>query len=301
MSAAKKTRSLKQYDISDYTIKPGFMTDLEIKDMYKKLQFHMKVKYGMYDNEVIHRTIIRGLHKADMYDPKKASKIVWFQSILYFYWIQQRSPEYNHSNTDISLSTSMSKQDPDFTFIETIDNGEEEWKDFGEDEEEDYTEDVAKFIVGLLSTGSYPLLKMRADGLTYREIKDKTGLSTPTITGRLFAERNLIREEVSSTVKGKEVISKRVSITRWVFGKKHKVVLSGQDRICKTCSKGFVFAGYNSGMRLFCSDECKAIHVKMIEKLRVRPKKIRDPNKQDGRRFNGRPKKNKPKEDNGNI
>ncbi len=300
-STGRKTRSLKQYDISDYTINPGFMTDLEIKEMYRKLQFHMKIKYGMYHEEVIHRTIIRGLYKSDMYDPTKASKLVWFQSILYFYWIQERAPEYNHSDTDISLSTSLSKSNPDFTLIETIDNKEDDWKEFGEDEEPDYTEDVAKFITKLLDTGSYPLLKMRADGLTYREITDKTGLSTPTITGRLFAERNLMRDKVLSTAKGKEVISKRVSITRWVFGKKHKVVLSGQDRTCMICSKGFVFAGYNSGMRLFCSNECKTIHKVNVEKARVRPKKVKDPNKPDGRRNNGRPKKNKPKEDNGNI
>ncbi len=142
---------------------------------------------------------------------------------------------------------------------------------------------------------------MRADGLTYRDIALKTGLSTPTITGRLFAERNLIRDEILSTEKGKEVISKRVPVTRWVIGKKSKVVLSGQDRICKVCSKGFIFAAGNFGMRSFCSTDCKAIHAKAAEKARIRSKKDKDPNKIDRRRFNGgRPKKNKPK-DNGNI
>ena len=82
-------RSQKRYDISDYDFPiPDFMTNSEIKEMYKSLTFHMKMKYGVYDEETIHRTIIRGLHKADKYDPTKASKLVWFQSILYFYWIQ---------------------------------------------------------------------------------------------------------------------------------------------------------------------------------------------------------------------
>ena len=292
----KKTRSLKGYDISDYNYTPGFMTDDEIKDMYRKLAFHMKVKYGMYHEEVIHRTIIRGLHKASMYDPTKASKLVWFQSILYFYWIQERAPEYNHSDTDISLSSSLSKSDPDFTLIETIDNKEDDWKEFGEDEEEDFTPKVVGFIQGLFDQGLYPFLKLRAEGLTYDQIKVKTGLSNPTITGRLHTERVHLKEKILAIKEGNEVLSLRVPITKWTFGKykyNKKEPKEHINRVCTICSKSFVYTGC---LMNFCTYECRGAAESIRVNNRLRPKV----DGKDGRRNNGRPKKNKVEND-GNI
>ncbi len=250
-------RSQKKYDISDWTFPiPNFMTDLEIRDMYRSLTFHMKVKYGVYDEETIHRTIIRGLHKADMYDATKASKLVWFQSILYFYWIQEKSSKYNPGVNDLSLSTSLSKDDPNYLVIDTIDGGDSSWTSYAESEGDDYKEKIAQYIHDVVINGDYPYLQMRCMGLSYRDIRsmepDKP--CYPTISSRIHNERERLKDELKLVSEVQSVLSERVPVWMWTFGGKKKK--DETDYSCRVCSTKFSRLP-GGGTKLYCSLDCR--------------------------------------------
>jgi hypothetical protein len=253
----KSKRSQKKYDISDWSFPiPDFMSDKEIKEMYRSLTFHMKVKYGVYDEETIHRTIIRGLHKADMYDSTKASKLVWFQSILYFYWIQEKSSKYNGFVDDLSLSSSVSKEDPDYLLIDTIDGGDDSWKEWGE-KNVDMDEIVANDVYDIIINGNYPYLQMRCMGMNYKDITasqpDRPG--SPTISIRLHNERKRLKEDLKKWHGQyiQEVLDKRVPTWKWTFDKYKKKDRDGATYECFYCKKSFVRVS-KSQSKLYCGD-----------------------------------------------
>jgi hypothetical protein len=251
-------RSQKKYDISEYTFPiPDFMTDIEIRDMYRSLTFHMKMKYGVYDEETIHRTIIRGLHKADMYDSKKASKLVWFQSILYFYWIQEKSSKYNPGVNDLSLSTSLSKDDPNYLVIDTIDGGDDSWVSYAETEDDSYKERVAHYIQDIIINGNYPYLQMRCMGFSYRDIQmNSTGEvpSYPTISTKIHNERERLKEELKSVKEVQSILSERVPVWMWTINASKKK--TKEEFTCRVCSILFTRLP-GGGSKLYCSDICR--------------------------------------------
>ena len=251
-------RSQKKYDISDYTFPiPDFMSDIELKDMYKSLTFHMKMKYGVYDEETIHRTIIRGLHKADMYDSKKASKLVWFQSILYFYWIQEKSSKYNPGVNDLSLSTSLSKEDPDFLVIDILDGGDDSWLSYAETENDTHKEKASGWIHDIIIAGEYPYLQMRCMGFTYRDIQaNSTGEVPcyPTISSRIHNERERLKEELKDIKEIQVALEDRVPV--WMWTPKASKKKAKEEFNCRNCSTLFIrIAG--GGSKLYCSADCR--------------------------------------------
>ena len=216
----------------------------------------MYIKYGVYCEETIQRTVIRGLNKADMYDPKKASKLVWFQSILYFYWIQEKSAKYNGFVDDLSLSSSISKEDPDFLLIDTIDNGDDSWKEWGEDKL-DIKESVANDIYDVIINGNYPYLQMRCMGMNYKDITasqpDRPG--SPTISIRLHNERKRLKEDLKRWYNPEiqTILDDRVPTWRWTFGKYKGRDKDGSTYECFYCKKAFVRAS-KSQSKIYCGE-----------------------------------------------
>jgi len=253
----KSKRSQKKYDISEWSFPiPDFMSDKEISEMYTLLKGHMYMKYGVYDEETIHRTIIRGLHKADMYDSTKASKLVWFQSILYFYWIQEKSSKYNGFVDDLSLSSSLSKENPDFLLIDTIDSGDDSWMEWGE-KKIDIKESVSNDIYDVIINGNYPYLQMRCMGMNYRDItaSQPDRPASPTISIRLHNERKRLKEDLKRwhDPQIQIVLDDRVPVWKWTFDKYKKRDRDGSTYECFYCKKSFVRAS-KSQSKIFCGE-----------------------------------------------
>lgn len=181
-----------KYSIDEYTLDNNFMTGKEIEEMYSTLKRHMFIKYGRYDEDVIQRTILRGLWKADMYNPKKASKIVWFQSILRFIYIQEVDPNYNKSVSNLRLD----------------DPGESEegmnWHEIIGAEEIDEAElekiKLVERIRIILSSGNYPYLTLRSEAKSYDEISKKMKCDYNGIWKNLQIEKASLKEELAKTI-----------------------------------------------------------------------------------------------------
>ncbi len=262
----EKKKRVGKYSIEEYTFDNTFMTGKEIEEMYATLKMHMFMKYGRYDEEVIHRTILRGLWKSAMYNPEKASKIVWFQSILRFIYIQEVDPSYNKQLKDLRLDDPGTRGEDDLDWHQVI--GEEKV-----DEDEINRNKLVELIEELLEGNNYPILKMRKDGLTYEGIFKLTGMSNAAIYALLCEERLRIKKEIS-VLDSDELLINRSKFRdgsksgRWARDLRKKI----NPRKCVVCEKEFIPDGK---MIKFCGDNCRLRKASLQQKQYYKNKSIK--------------------------
>lgn len=206
-----------RYDIDHYDYIPhDFMSDKEIKALYKTLKGHMYVKYGRWNDEIIHMTILRGLWKWHWYKPEKASKIVFFQTILWNIWTREINPKTNphikwtysfdwndnEDNENLSLMNEVLQKVDEYDVIEDIDNGCQADLHFLED------------IIPIIESGGYPLIKIKLSGKSYKEIEKETGMIYSNYLQRLNKEREKLRLQIKEEGINDEVLHFRKSMIR---------------------------------------------------------------------------------------
>lgn len=255
-----------KYSIDEYTLNKDFMTDKEIEEMYALLKKHMFIKYGNWDEDVIHRTILRGLWKADMYNPKKASKIVWFQSILRFIYLAEVDPNYNkvlgHLRLDDPLGT---------------DEGSASWHDVIGPEEVDDSElekiQLVQKITKILEEGDYPYLRLRSQSLSYDQICEILNCNHNMIWNNLKVEKARLNDELNkepellTILKGRtkhHYSIKKLPGVKYIkgdgSGRKYKKVDKAENEIlkrCLMCDSCFIATSNKKTCNLKCGLELK--------------------------------------------
>ena len=260
---APKT-SKSKWDISDWTLNNSFMTDAEIKDMINLLKGHMYMKYGTYHEEVIHMTILQGLRASHQYNPQKASKLVWFQTILRNIFINEVDPKYNrHIRHHYSL---------DFKDEE----GSDENRDVvgqallkSSDGEDDDKKEIIEFtqeVVKMINDGDYVILKLRVQGESYSTMSEILGMRTHQMAALWKKEREALKEDIIKRGIDVQPIEGRKPLNAFTKGskKKPKVFISS-IRNCKNCKKDFNFEPGMGPNTKTCSEECRRASNKMFQ------------------------------------
>jgi len=246
------SRARTRYDIDHYQpFNNSFMSEKEITEMYKLLKGHMYMKYGRYDDEIIHRSILKGLNVSHQYNPAKASKLVWFQTILWSTYIYEIDPKYNvRIKHHYSLDWMNDEADDNMTVISEASNLS---NDFGNNDAE--RNEFVGDIVDVIMSGDYPMLRMRIDGLTYAQIIVKTGLCNTVIYNNLCEERIRLKLETSH-LEGDDILLGRMKFRDGSKGGRFGRVGGKKihPRNCVVCSKEFI---PNGKMIKFCSDNCR--------------------------------------------
>ena len=266
---AKSTRS--KWDISTWTLNNSFMTDGEIKEMINLLKGHMFMKYNTYHEEVIHMTILQGLRVSHQYNPTKASKLVWFQSILRNIFINEVDPKYNRH---IRHHYSLDWKD---------DEGSDENRDVvgqallkSTDDEDDKKNEVIQFtkdIVKIINEGDYVILKLRVQGESYSTMGKLLGMQTHRLSVMWKEERERLKEEIIKKGIDNEVIEGRTPLNAWTKGSKKKPkVFQTSIRNCKNCKNDFNFEPGMGPNTKTCSEECRKILLKTFQSAYARKK-----------------------------
>jgi DNA-directed RNA polymerase specialized sigma24 family protein len=260
---AKKKNN--KYCIAHYTLNNSFMTEAEITEMYALLKKHMYIKYGNWDEDVIQRTILRGLWKSSLYNKSKASKLVWFQSILRFIYIQEVDPNYNKTLSNLRLDDPGSSDDG------------MNWHEMVGAEEVDDVElekiNLAEKIRHILSSGNYPYLTLRANEKSYDEISKELSCCYNTIYKNIQIEKASLKEELSKVAPDLEqqlagrlkfhYSIKKLTGKRYVKQDPNKVM---ELKKCFSCEN--VFPKRKGNVKTCskkCSEKMKSIH--SIERL----------------------------------
>lgn len=269
----KEKKRKSRYDISDWTFTPNFMTDLEITKMYSLLKGHMYMKYKKYDEEIIHRTILQGLRYGSMYDPTKASKLVWFQTILRNVYYQEIDPKYNkrikhHYSLDYS-SPEDEGINENSSIISQVSSMVEP------DVEEDNSEkifDATERVHQIVMSGDYPIMHLKIQNVTSVHISKMFGCSANRIYFLLKKERIKLNEYLKSI--GSDIVeslgerlhiqskmpSKKSRKAEWV--KKKEISPTTECVVCKAVyDKSSLVGSY----RKTCSDECSIINKRRRE------------------------------------
>ena len=254
---AKKTRS--KWDISDWTLNNSFMTDSEIKDMINLLKGHMYMKYNTYDEEVIQMTILQGLRSSHLYNPQKASKLVWFQSILRNIFLNHVDPKYN---TYIRYHYSLDYMSDDSDDGENRNiHGEAMSKSSGVDDDERH--EVIQFtdeLVNIINEGDYLILKLRILGDSYADMHKKLGMKTHQMSIIWKEERERLKKEILKRGLTLDILDGRRALNQWSKGAiptKKPPVFKSNIRNCIYCNKDFTFLVGMGPNTKTCSTECR--------------------------------------------
>lgn len=266
-----------RYDISDWVLVPNFMTDAEISQMYITLKKHMYIKWGRYDEEIIHRTILQGLRYGDKYDPTKASKLVWFQMILKNIYIQEIDPKYNkrikhHYSLDYTSpeDEGINENSSIVSMVSFMTDDNEEDKLIEEQSE------ATRIMHKILLEGDYPIIKARSEGLGVRQLSIKLGISTGSVYIKIKDERQRLKSAIESIDKNLiAILGQRIHINSRMPSNKHnderckKKSTAGIERIeplrdvrgnliktCKICNKVFSHGLEAGPGTKTCSPEC---------------------------------------------
>ena len=245
-----------RYSINKYTFtNPNFMTEAEIKWMYKTLRMHMQLKYGRWDDEVIHRTIIRGLYKWNLYNPKKASKLVWFQSILRFIYLQEVATEYqSYSQKQLSLDYIAEGCDEDLkNIIPDI-----------EDEYEQDMQELAEFCQSQLAENKYALIAAMNEGKTRQDLQAELGIKTFTLNERIDAQR----------IELKKAIEFQKPHLLYLLTDRKRTVVFKNGTVCINCNSKYTNETHPDCTQRFCSSQCKKERQRAQAKSYIMNKKV---------------------------
>jgi hypothetical protein len=270
MARKKDTYEVKKgkskWDISDWVLDNSFMTDKEIKEMINLLKGHMYMKYNTYNEEVIHMTILQGLRSSHLYNPQKASKLVWFQSILRNIFIHDVDPKYN---IFIRYHYSFDWRSDDDTENSDIIN---EALSKSTDDEDDLKNEVINFtedIIEMINEGDYVILKLRVLGDSYADMSKKLKMKTHQMSQIWKEERERLKQEILKRGLTLEVLEGRKGLNVWTkgykTGKKKPRVFVSSTRTCKMCLKEFNFLPGMGPNTRTCSQECREKSTKELQ------------------------------------
>lgn len=259
---AKATRS--KWDISTWTLNNSFMTDVEIREMINLLKGHMFMKYGTYNEEVIHMTILQGLRMSHQYNSAKASRLVWFQSILRNIFINEVDPKYNrHIRHHYSLDwVDDEGGDENRSIVNEVLSKSVDGEDDDRKEVIEFTGEIVKMI----NAGDYVILKLRVQGESYSTMSKILGMQTHRLSIMWKEERERLKEEIRIKIGEVEVLQGRKPLNAFTKGskKKPKVHLT-PIRNCKNCKKDFNFEPGMGPNTKTCSEECRNILIKTFQ------------------------------------
>lgn len=253
----------KSYSIENYTLlNKNFMTDKEIKKMYADLKNHMYIVYSNYDDEIVQQTILKGLNYSHLYDSNKSSKLVWFQTILRNIYLREKTTKFL-SKHELKIKQSI-KLDDDLqdglSLHETL--------AITDDIEEDIN--IADEVLRLIQENDcFVYLKLRANEISYNQIRSEYNLTNGELSYRLIRERELLK----SMINDKEIIEtlnkrikKRINrdlIEKKVYKKNFTLDSNGNKvRDCIVCGVIFIIEKGVTGNIKTCSLECREIRRK---------------------------------------
>ena len=241
------------WSIEGYDVPRDFVSDEEIEQLYISMRTNMIKNYGYYDMEIIHHSIILGLHRSKLYDPKKASKLVFFQTVMKTFFFQEKSNEYNKQRKYFSeWYDGIDVQE------EEVDNGNEEvskadWVNKYVIENEVRFPNIVKFVKGI----------------------------RPVNHTQLRVERDLLKEELVrlDPEEWGEFFGDRVSPGKQKKWRKSnpapKKTLHGKPHSCIICSASFVRYGHNKTCSQTCSDKLHLIRKRIYKENWLRGKAVK--------------------------
>ena len=203
------------------------------------------------------------------YNSAKASKLVWFQSILRNIFINEVDPKYNRH---IRHHYSLDWKD---------DEGSDENRDVvgqallkSSDGEDDDKKEIIEFtqeVIKMINEGDYVILKLRVQGESYSTMSKLLGMQTHKLSVMWKEERERLKEEIIKRGIDNEVIEGRKPLNAFTKGskKKPKVFLT-PIRNCKNCKKDFNFEPGMGPNTKTCSEECRNILVKTFQSAYAR-------------------------------
>ena len=230
------------------TLNNWFMTEKEIADMYKTLKGHMYIRYGKWDDDVIQHTIIQGMAWAEKYNAEKASKIVWFQTILKGIFLHEYDPKLNrrirhHYSLDWKDDDNDENQD---IIMEAVNKTDEEEEDFSS---------INELLLNELASGKYPITKMRVDKVKRPLILEE--LNITAIKYKVALEEELARLEEVLSKKGMSdhLLWRRKSYIKNFIAKGGEAYT--QCPVCKKQYMKFSLTGSMKSLAKVCSEECR--------------------------------------------
>lgn len=248
--------------IATWTLNNSFLTEKELKTLYTTLKGHMYMKYGKYNEEVVHLTILQGLRMSHSYNPQKSSKLVWFQSILKNIFLQHIDPKYNiHIRHHYSLDWTGSNDDDETQNMDILTEAFSKSNDADDAEKEDvinFTEDILE----LINNGDYFILKLKAKGESYSTMSKMLGLKTHKLSEMWQEERERLKIEIKSKLGWNDILDGRIPSNVAIKSKpgykpKKPRVHKSPIRNCKICNKDFEFIVGMGPNTKTCSEECK--------------------------------------------
>lgn len=239
-------KKIGRYDISNYILNNNFMTEKEILNMYSLLRRHMYIKYGKYDEDVIHRTILQGLNKSHQYVPGKASMLVWFQSILRNIYLQEIDPKYNRAiKHHYSLDWTSEGDEQNINILTEVsmkeDNSTYDIKD-------DLLSEFNDKLKLIIEEGDYPMLKYKLQLLTTQQISDITGINQRPIYTKLAEERKRLMKDIKGIKESSEMIEGRINRNgkrgkgkgNYGEGRTPKIYIRKENTECRKCKVIFI-------------------------------------------------------------